>query len=142
MKRPQDKKRGGRRQGRGGVGASLELELERLERRFEQFRRSRERGSRIPDGLRAAALAALDRGASEGDLRRACQATSDQLRQWGAQLRRGGVKEAAPAEPVARVFDVVDDQAVLESTPSGEPSSPELELRLGGWAVRISQLGG
>jgi len=142
MKKAQDEKRGGRRQGRGGVGASVERELERLRRRFEVFRRTHGPGSRIPDGLRAAALAALDRGASEGDLRRACQATSGQLRQWGAQLRRGGEKEAASAEAVARVFDVVDDQAVLESTPSGEPSSPELELRLGGWAVRISQLGG
>lgn len=142
MSKSQRKKRGGRPDGRGGRSASVAIELERLRRRFELFRRGHEPGSRIPDDLRAAALAALDRGASEGDLRRACQATSGQLRQWGAQLRRGGVKEAASAEPVARVFDVVDDQAVLESTLSGEPSSPELELRLGGWAVRISQLGG
>jgi transposase-like protein len=141
MSKTQRRKRGGRPDGLGGRGASVAIEMERLRRRFELFRGGHDPGSRIPDELRAAALAAQDRGASEGDLRRACQATSVQLRQWRAQLRRGA-PAGAPAEPAARVFDVIDDQAALESTPIVEPSSRELELRLGGWAVRISQLGG
>lgn len=141
MKKTQDKKREGRRQGRSGVGASVELELERLDRRFEQFRRSHEPGSRIPDALRAAALDAQDRGASEGDLRRACEATSKQLEQWRAQQRRGATVGAA-AEPVARVFDVVDEPAEREAGSGSGSRAPELELRLGGWAVRISQLDG
>ena len=142
MKKSEERKHGGRPGGHGVGGGSVEIEMERLRRRFELFRGGHEPGTRIPDGLRAAALAALDHGASEGDLRRACQATSVQLRQWRTQQRRRATEAGASAEPAARVFDVVDDQAALESTPKGKLSSPELELRLGGWAVRISQLGG
>lgn len=141
MKKAQDEKRCGRRQACGGVGASVERELERLRRRFEVFRRTHGPRSRIPDALRAAALAVEDQGASEGDLRRACEATSVQLRQWRARLGRGAAVGAA-GEPVARVFDVVDQPAALDSGPNSEPSAPELELRLGGWAVRIRQLDG
>ena len=141
MEKIQRTKGGRRPRVHGGGGGSVEIEMERLRQRFELFRRSHEAGSRIPDALRAAALAALDRGASEGEVRRACQATSVQLRQWRVQLRRGATEASALAEPAARVFDVVDDQASLESKPNGDSSSPELELRLGGWAVRIRQLG-
>lgn len=142
MSKSQGQTSGGRPDQRPVGGGTVAIELERLRRRFEGFRRSHEPGTRIPEVLRAAALAAQQRGASEGDLRRVCQATSVQLRQWRTQLERGAVKVGAAADPVARVFNVVDQPTALESTPSGEPSSAELELRLGGWAVRISQLGG
>jgi transposase-like protein len=142
MSKGQRKKDDGRPDGRGEAGASAAIEIERLRRRFELFRDGHKPGSRIPDELRAAALGALDRGASGGQLHRACRVSSDQLRQWRSQLRREATEAGAGAEPAARVFDVIDDQAVLPSTPNAEPSSPELELRLGSWAVRISQLGG
>ena len=103
MKKTQKEKRGGRPHGLCRGGAGVEIEVERLRQRFELFRRSHEPGSRIPDALRAAALAGLDRGASEGDLRRVCQATSVQLRQWREQLKRGA-QVGAVGEQVARVF--------------------------------------
>lgn len=137
MSKSERKKRGGRPDGRG---ANVAIEMERLRQRFELFRRGHERGTRIPDELRGAALAAQDCGAAAGQLHRACQVSSDQLRQWRAQLRRGGAAGAG-GEPSARVFDVVDDQGALQSASIGERSSPELELRVGGWAVRIGQLG-
>ncbi len=68
MKRTQQEKRVGRAHGRGARSTSTEVEVERLGRRFEMFRRNHEPGTRIPDALRAAALAALERGASSGDL--------------------------------------------------------------------------
>jgi transposase-like protein len=88
MKRTQPEKRVGRPHGRSGSGATTEVEVRRLGRRFEMFRRSHERGTRIPDELRAAALATLEHGASTGDLLRACRVTSDQLRQWRRARRR------------------------------------------------------
>ncbi len=137
MSKRQRTKRGGRPDGRG---ASVAIEMERLRERYELFRRGHERGTRIPDELRAATLAAQDSGASAGQLHRACQVSSDQLRQWRAQLRGCGASGAG-GEPSARVFDVVDDHGALQSAPIGERSSPELQLRVGGWAVRISQQG-
>lgn len=141
MKKNERNKRGGRRPGCGGGGASVEVEVERLGQRFEMFRRSYEPGTRVPDELRAAALSALDRGASEGDLRRSCQVTTAQLRLWREQLRRRA-QVGGPAEPDARVFEVVDEPPELDTRPGSDARTPELELRLGRWAVRISQLGG
>jgi transposase-like protein len=141
MKRTRQEKRVGRPRGRRGGSASAEVEVERLGRRFEVFRRSREPGTRIPDALRAAALAALDRGASTGDLYRACRVTADQLRQWRQHLRRGA-QVAAAARPVAHVFNVVDEAPGRDAGLGCEPEAPELELRLGRWAVRISQVNG
>lgn len=139
MKRTRQEKRVGRPHGRRGGGASAEVEVERLGRRFEVFRRSHEPGSRIPDALRAAALAALDRGASTGDLYRACRVTSVQLRQWRQHVRRGA-QVAAAGGPVAHVFNVIDETTEHEAGGGCEPEAPELELRVDRWAVRISQV--
>jgi transposase-like protein len=141
MKRTRQEKRVRRPHGRRGGGASVEVEVERLGRRFEVFRRSREPGSRIPDALRAAALAALDRGASTGDLYRACRVTAVQLRQWRQQVRRG-VQVAAAGRPAAQVLHVVDEATEHDARLGCEPEAPALELRLGRWAVRISQVNG
>jgi transposase-like protein len=139
MKRTRQEKRVGRPHGRRGGGTSAEVEVERLGRRFEVFRRSHEPGSRIPDALRAAALAALDRGASTGDLYRACRVTSVQLRQWRQHVRRGA-QVAAAGGSVAHVFNVIDETTEHEAGGGCEPEAPELELRVGRWAVRISQV--
>ena len=139
MKRTQQEKRVGRPHGRSGSGASTEVEVRRLGRRFEMFRRSHERGTRIPDALRAAALATLEHGASTGDLLRACRVSSDQLRQWRRHLRRGPQVGTA-GKPVAHVFNVVDEAPGRDAGVGCEPEAPELELRLGRWAVRISQV--
>lgn len=141
MKRTRKEKRVGRPRGRRGGGASAEVEVERLGRRFEAFRRSREAGTRIPDALRAAALAALDRGASTGDLYRVCRVTSAQLRQWRQHVRRRAPLAAA-SPPVAHVFNVVDGPAEHDGGDGREAGAAELELRLGRWAVRISQVNG
>lgn len=141
MKQTRQEKQAGRPQGRSEGGARMALEVERLGQRFEMFRRRHEPGTRIPDALRAAALAALDRGASAGDLRRACRVTSVQLRQWRQHLRRA-VQAGAAGNPVARVFDVVDKAPEHGAGPGCELGGPELELRVGRWAVRISQVKG
>jgi hypothetical protein len=141
MKQVRQEKHVGRPQGRSWGRASMAVEVKRLGKRFEVFRRSHERGTRIPDALRAAALAALDRGASTGGLLRACRVSSVQLRQWRQQLRRGALAGAA-GKPVAHVFNVVDEAPEHDAGLGCEPGAPELELRLGRWAVRISQVNG
>jgi len=141
MKRSRQEKGVRRPPGRSGSGASTEAEVRRLGRRFEMFRRSHKPGTRIPDALRAAALATLEHGASTGDLLHACRVTSEQLRQWRRHLRRGA-QVAAAARPVAHVFNVVDEAPGRDAGLGCEPEAPELELRLGRWAVRISQVNG
>jgi transposase-like protein len=141
MKRTRQEKRVGRPHGRIGSGASMDVAVKRLGRRFEIFRRSHEPGTRIPGELRAAALATLERGASTGDVLRACRITSVQLRLWRQQLRRG-TQVGGVGKPVAQVFDVVDEAEERAAGLGSEPLGPELELRLGSWAVRISQIKG
>ena len=140
MKRTRQQKRVERPHGRSGGGASAAAAVERLGQRFEVFRRSHEPGTRIPHALRAAALAALDRGVSTRDLRRACGVTSVQLRQWREHVMRAP-QVAAADRPVAHVFNVVDE-APEDDAGIGESGGSELELRLGRWAVRISQVNG
>ena len=141
MKRTRQEKRVGRPRGRRGGSASTEVEVRRVGRRFEMFRRSHKPGTRIPDALRAAALATLEHGASTGDLLRACRVTSVQLKQWRQHVRRGA-RVGAAGNPVAHVFNVVDEAAEHDARVGCEPEAPELELRLGRWAVRISQVNG
>jgi transposase-like protein len=74
-------------------------------------------------------------------LYRACRVTAAQLKQWRQHLRRGA--EVATADkPVAQVFNVVDEATEHDAGLGGEPEASELELRLGRWAVRISQVNG
>jgi transposase-like protein len=141
MKRTGREKREGRSYGRSKSGASTEVEVDRLGRRFEVFRRSHEPWTRIPDALRVEALAALERGASTGDLRRSCGINLVQVRQWRQRLKRGKQVGAAD-KPVARVFNVINDAPVRATGLGCVPEGPELELRLGSWAVRISQIKG
>ena len=141
MKRTRQEERVGRPHGRNGIVASTEAEVKRLGRRFEMFRRSHESGTRIPYALRAAALAILERGASKGDLCRACRVTPVQLKLWRRCLRPG-TQVGVADKPVTQIFNVVDDQPERDAGLGCEPEAPELELRLGRWAVRISQVKG
>jgi hypothetical protein len=114
----------------GGDGPSA---LGELGRRFTQFRMKHPRGTRIPGDLREAALAVLRQQVPPGDLYRACGVSFRQVMAWKAA-------KAERAElPDVRVFSVVDEEPVLESTaPATEPA---LELRLGPWSVSVRLAG-
>lgn len=110
-----------------------------LERRFAQFRAEHPQGARVPQDLRAAALAALRAGVAAGALYRACRISWKQLETWkagqqGAIRARSRTRRAAPAD--VRVFSVVD--AERSDRPAAEISTEhELELRLGRWSLRV-----
>ena len=120
--------------------------VEHLRRSFVRFRREHPSRTRIPDTLRKAALRAIENGASEADVRRACGVTSDQLAQWRrhrqegrGRQRSGGQQSPVVAEPEPRIFSVIDDEGVAGNNAEG---LPDLELRLGGWSVCIRQVEG
>jgi transposase-like protein len=139
MQKTQRKRSGGLPQGGSGGGASVDLQVERLRRRFDKFRHDHLPRTRIPDALRAAALAVLDRGASEEEVRHVCKATPVQLTLWRRQLRPG-TQASVSAEPTARVFQVVEEAPETAAVPGPDPSAQELELRLGVWTIRIHKL--
>jgi len=121
---------------REGCSAGASRGVEGLRRRFAKFRREHEPGTRIPDSLRHAALAARRSGVSESEVRRVCGATSDQLARW--RKHREASAEAREVEGQApRVFPVVDDLTGMGIAQAGEPAQQDLELRLGGWAICI-----
>ena len=108
-----------------------------LERRFAEFREDHPRGARVPQELRAAALAVLLKGVSAGAIHRTCGVSWSQLMAWkgargsaSAQRARRGVKSKSDV----RVFSVVD-----EPVDHGAPlsTSNALELRLGPWSVSV-----
>ena len=117
--------------------------VEYLRRSFVRFRREHPSRTRIPDSLRKAALTAIENGASEAEVRRACGVTLDQLAQWrrhrqqGRGRRAGGHQSPVVAEP--RIFSVIDDEGVAGKNADG---LRDLELRLGGWSVCIRQVEG
>jgi len=127
---------GGAREGE----PSRHARVERLRQSFARFRREHPLRTRIPDGLRNAALTAIENGASEAEVRRACGVTSDQLAQWRNRRegrRRPGGPRPVVAEP--RIFPVVDDKAVVSKIAGGVQ---DLELRFGGWSICIRQVEG
>jgi hypothetical protein len=76
-------------------------------------------------------------------VRRACGVTSDQLAQW-RKHRQPPLKDQMRDADVkaARVFEVVDEMAGVDMTPSGQPEPQELELRIGGWAISVRPVEG
>lgn len=121
-----------RRAAEGGSGhASTDRRIEHLKRDYEKFRREHRRGTRIPQVLRAAALAALESGASEGQVRRACKISPTQLGWWRRSAKpRGG--QFGAGEQQVRVFEVVEDDA--------EQEARGVSLRVGRWEISIRQL--
>jgi hypothetical protein len=111
--------------------------LAELEKRFERFRAEHARGTRVPGALRAAALAALGKGVSAGELYRSCGVSRTQIEAWRSSRRKIGGHETTPAD--VRVFSVVDREQ--EEPPSCvDPwESAEIELRVGPWSVRIGR---
>jgi len=98
--------------------------------RFEEFRRTHRRGTKIPEELRAGALAALAEGVPAATVRSACGVATTQLEYW-----KRGAKTAVPQrqqQGVAEVFSVVEPEAQNEAC---------LELRLGAWSVTVRLTG-
>lgn len=128
----------GRRVGvrRRQVGAGEPSELVALGKRFARFRKEHPRGTRVPDDLRAAALAVL-REVAPADVYRTCGITFGQVMAW---------KEAEARSPTVsdvRVFSVVDEEPALRLAPKATESAaaPALELRLGPWSVSVRLVG-
>lgn len=96
-----------------------------LTRQFAEFRRLHGHGRRVPPGLRAAVLRALDQGVSRGSLRSALGLGGKQLDAW-----QRGASGGAERGGVARVFEVTD------AVETGEPVGG-LELRLGDFSIVI-----
>ena len=122
--------------GRRRVGAGEPSELVALGKRFAQFRKEHPRGARIPDDLRAAALALLRKVAPAG-VYRACGISFGQVMAWKEAEAR------SPTEPDLRVFSVVDEEPALRLAPKATESAaaPALELRLGPWSVSVRLVG-
>lgn len=136
---------GGSRRGRGAK-AEGRTDLAELQRRFAAFREGHPSGTRIPDALRGLALAAIDSGTSEAEVRRVSGVTSDQVAQWRmgrAQKRRAfdpGHEGVLDGSVAPLVFPVVDSGGLGMGQTSGV--SGDLELRLGGWSICIRQVEG
>ena len=125
----------------GGAWSALpDLQVELLRQRFVRFRRDHRPGTRYPEALREAVLAALRNGAAEPELRRLCRLSAGQLAAW----RRAELTAALPRaveRPLARVFSVVDaSHPEVSGARALTPACEDLELRVGGWAVRIRRV--
>jgi len=112
-------------------------QLAELARRFARFREEHPRGTRVPDDLRTATLAAVNSGIAPGDLQRSCGVTSTQLRAWKAGTRAAAAVPTRSSEPDVRVFSVVDEPAGQRDLMPTDSTAHELELRLGPWSLRV-----
>jgi transposase-like protein len=121
---------------RGGKYKSDEVPtaLSALAERFARFRASHQRGARVPPELRAAALAVLRQGVTEGALRRNCGIAWSQLDVWKKCATGRSRSSPSPAEAV-RVFSVVDD--ARPGGPRAVAAEQTLELRAGPWSVTV-----
>lgn len=110
--------------------------LAELRESFGRFRVERPRGSRVPEVLRRAVVAALGAGVGAADIRRVCGVTEAQVEHWRAWQGRDSIKPGAPTRRAVREFKVVAEPG---AKPNGAsvPGEPELELRLGPWAVSV-----
>lgn len=110
--------------------------LAELADRFARFRREHARGTRVPGELRAAALAALEKGVAAGDLYRACGVSWGQVAAWKAGAHAGPAKRDGAETADVRVFSVVDDQP--EDLPAATAAGAhDLVLRFGPWSVSV-----
>jgi hypothetical protein len=135
--------------------------LASLNRRFQAFRGSHPRSTRIPEPLRKAVVAALQNGASKSAVQKACGVSWEQMERWktryGNQTKALRQRKASmtttrltgadellsePHQPTPppRVLSVIDDE------PEGQAGVPHmiqpLELRVSGWRIRLSPTGG
>mgnify|MGYP001825303660 CR=1 FL=1 len=131
----------GKSGGNGADVSDLDPRVDHLRRRFAQFRATHPLRTRIPSRLRTAALAAVQDGATESDVRRACGVTSDQLAQWRAGHAVSASRSGADAVPSARVFPVTATEADVGATDHGPaPGTVSVELRVGGLSIVVRAL--
>jgi hypothetical protein len=109
--------------------------LGRLSRRFATFRRKNQPGTRIPDPLRNAIVAALREGATRSAVQETCGVSWAQIDRWVASCKPPRSQRPIRAP---RVFSVVDD---TPSHQSADRAEDLLELRLGGWSICIRPVG-
>jgi len=129
-------RRGSQRSAEGSASALAELES-----RFARFRREQPRGARVPEELRAAAIAAVAQGVRPGELQRTCGVTWSQVMTWQAR-RTGDQGASGSAGPTqVRVFSVVDEPRKDRPEPPESMGERELELRLGPWTVSVRLAG-
>ena len=106
--------------------------LAELAGRFARFRAKHPRGTRVPEELRVATLAALRKGATTGDLYRTCRIGRNQIAAWSGSKSNRRTRTSAVSNDV-RIFSVVDP----EPRDRHEAVEHELELRLGRWSVFV-----
>ena len=127
--------------GDGAWDATSDARVEALRQRFTRFRRAHKPRTRYPRALRTAVLAALRGGATEPDLRRACGLQAAQIAAW-RQREEVEAQQRTTVGPAARVFSVVDEIPVSGIDGAVPPAGEDVELRIGGWAVRIRRVEG
>jgi hypothetical protein len=128
------------RLGGGAVGEKhAGLEIEELKRKFAEFRREHRNRTRIPEALRDAALATIQRGISADEVRRACRISAGQLIRWIECQRALGQSPGEKEVERARVFPVVEEHVGDAALQGGAPELSELHLRVGGWEICIRQ---
>jgi hypothetical protein len=125
----------------GAWDATSDARVEALRQRFTEFRRAHKPRTRYPRALRSAVLAALRGGEAEPDVRRACGLTTVQIAAW---RQREEVEEPPrrTVEPAAQVFSVVEEIPVSGIHGDVPLAGEDLELRIGGWTVRIRRVEG
>jgi hypothetical protein len=111
--------------------------LQQLAAAFDACRRGN-RGRRLPPGLRAQVVAAVEAGASKSAVGKACNVSWSQITGWQQAAARNArvapaASEAASASP--RVLSVVD-----RVTPQDTLLDDEIELRIGGWHVSLRRV--
>jgi hypothetical protein len=114
--------------------AVVDEKVRALHERFARFRAERGRGARVPAELRAAALAALRRGASQGAVQ-SCGISRSQLDAWKRRAARDVADMGRAGPEDVRVFSVVDEARPVAGR--ARAAEPVLELRAGPWAVTV-----
>ena len=105
--------------------------LHHLAAAFAAFRRANKPGRRIPSGLRAQVVAALNAGVSATAIEKACRLSWSQVTRWRSAALADGTLSVRPQ---ADVLSVVDDAA---RSPS---SDTDVELRVGPWRISLSRV--
>lgn len=123
-----------------GSGGGAGIVLERLRRRFADFRRKHPAQTRVPEELRAAVLAAMRQGVTQTEVQRACKLTSRQLGMWQRSQGIGLVGRKRKAQQKAKIFSVTEDISREAAQARSESTRAQLELRVGDWSVSIRQL--
>jgi hypothetical protein len=126
----------------GARSTTPDLQVERLRQRFMRFRSEHKPRTRYPQALRAAVLVALRSGVAEPELRRACGLSAEQLAAW---RRREAVeaRQSAMVRHPAQIFSVVDESHPdVSDKHAVHPGGQDVELCVGGWAVRLRRLEG